>query len=86
VVNYNNAERTVWMIGEMEYLPGKAAEFLPASQQVIDIGMCSGLNGVDIRPPPGQKKFQIAAKDIIIARDGYFVNTSRFPESQLRTS
>jgi hypothetical protein len=82
VVNYNNEERTIWMIGEMEYLPGKAAGLLPAAQQVIDLGMCSGVNGVDIRPPVGQKRFTIEGKDIIITRDGYFVYTRKSPPSQ----
>jgi hypothetical protein len=84
VVNYNNEEKTVWMIGEMEYLPGKAADLLPAAQHVINLGMCTGVNGVDIRPPVGQKKFTIEGKDIIIARDGYFVYTRKISTLRLR--
>ena len=84
MVNYNNEEKTVWMIGEMEYLPGKTADFLPAAQHVINLGMCTGINGVDIRPPIGQKKFAIEGKDIIITRDGYFVYTRKISNLQLR--
>jgi hypothetical protein len=84
VVNYNNEERTVWMIGEMEYLPGKTADLLPASQHVINIGMCTGVDGVDIRPPIGQKKFKIEGNDITFTRDGYFVYTRKIAALQPR--
>jgi hypothetical protein len=83
VVNYNNEEKTVYIIGEMEYLPGKAAGYLLSSSHTINIGLCTGVNGVDIRPPPGQKRFTVEGKDIIIARNGYFINTRKDLESAI---
>src|ERR1700753_3658852 len=54
IVNYNNQSRTIYIHADMEYIPGKVEGVLPSSQQVINLGMCSGFNGADIHPPPGQ--------------------------------
>ena len=75
VVNYNNVSRTVYVEADMEYVPGQMKDALPSAQQVINLGMCSGFNGVDIHPPPGQKKFKLEGSDIVIARDGWMVST-----------
>ncbi|QDS77201.1 hypothetical protein FKW77_002619 [Venturia effusa] len=74
VVNYNNVERTVYVEGEIEYLPGKQAGFLETRQERVDPGICGGQNGAFIHAPKGQTKFSVNSTNIIIARDGYIVN------------
>lgn len=42
IVNYNNNSRLVYTASEMEHLPGKVAGALDATQDLMNIGMCSG--------------------------------------------
>jgi hypothetical protein len=74
VVNYNNVERTVYVQGEIEYLPGKQEGYLEARQERVDPGMCGGQKGGQIHPPKGQTKFSVNGTNIIMARDGWFIN------------
>jgi len=73
-VNYNDVERTVYVKGEIEYLPGKAEGYIDARQERVDPGLCGGPNGASIRPPKGQTKFTVNSTGIVVARDGYIVN------------
>lgn len=73
-INYNNIERTVYVEAEIEYLPGKQEGFLEARQERVDPGICGGQNGGLIHAPKGQTKFSVNSTNIIIARDGFFVN------------
>lgn len=75
VVNYNNAERTVYVQGEIEYLPGKQEGYHDARQESVDPGMCGGQNGAFIHAPKGQTKFSVNGSNIIVARDGWIVNS-----------
>jgi hypothetical protein len=81
IVNYNNKTVNVFTISEIEYVPGKPEGLLPANAVSIALGMCDGSAGMKLMEPmfkgqtaDGKKKFEIAGKDVIIARDGYFLN------------
>jgi hypothetical protein len=74
VVNYNNETKEVWQLSEIEYLPGKMEKMMPVSRQVLGIGMCSGLNSLLVRPPPGKTKFTLEGGGIHVIRDGYVVH------------
>jgi hypothetical protein len=79
VVNYNNVERTVYVRMELEYLPGKAPGYLDVRQERLDPGMCGGpSNGNALRPPRGVSKFSVNSTGIVIGREGYIVNLSKF--------
>jgi Stress up-regulated Nod 19 len=75
VVNYNDVERTVYVQGEIEYLPGKQEGYLDSRQERVDPGMCGGQNGAAIHAPKGQTKFSVNGTNIVVARDGWIVNT-----------
>jgi hypothetical protein len=84
VINYNNVERTVYVQAEIEYLPGKVEGYLDARQERVDPGMCGGQNGAFIRPPKGQTRFSVNSTGIIVARDGYLVNMSKYTPLQTK--
>lgn len=74
VVNYNNVERSVYVSGEIEYLPGKVEGYIDTRQERVDPGLCGGPNGAAIHPPKGQSKFMVNSTGIVAARNGYIVN------------
>lgn len=74
VINYNNVERTVYVVGEIEYLPGKQEGYLEARQERVDPGLCGGPDGSMIHAPKGQTKFSVNSTNIVFARDGYMIN------------
>jgi hypothetical protein len=78
VVNYNNVERTVYTATEIEYLPGQPAGYIDTVQQLVDPGTCGGQEGANIHPPKGVSKFSVNGTDIVVARDGYIINMSKF--------
>jgi hypothetical protein len=75
IVNYNNQTRTIYIHADIEYIPGKVEGALSSAQQVINLGMCSGFDGVNIHPPAGKSKFKLEGNDIIIAQDGWMIST-----------
>jgi hypothetical protein len=81
VVNYNDRERDVYTVSEIEYLPGKPAGYVHTQSHVLPLGMCdsgSGLGATQVRPPAGQRKFTLAGKnEITVAKDGYMVQTCK---------
>jgi len=73
VVNYNNDSRTVYSVSEMEYIPGKVPKALDASQDVMNIGMCSGSSGFNVKSND-RKVFSFGGSNITVSQDGYIVN------------
>jgi len=83
IVNYQNRERTLHMVVEMEYLPGKPEDYTHAQHHVLTMGMCDGLQAyagaMNIHAPKDKKKFVLTGKnDIEIQKDGYLVSTCKF--------
>jgi hypothetical protein len=76
IVNYNDDPRIVYSISEMEYVPGPIEGALDATQDLLNIGMCSGGSGFNV-PSAGQKQFSFGGKDITIAANGYIVNARK---------
>jgi hypothetical protein len=83
VVNYNNVEKTVYITGEIEYLPGKVDGYIDTRQERVDPGLCGGPSGVAIHPPKGVQKFTVNSTGIILARSGYIVNMGTSTQFQL---
>jgi hypothetical protein len=79
VVNYNNVERNVYVRVEIEYLPGKAPGYLDVRQERLEPGMCGGsTNGNALHVPKGVSKFTVNSTGLVIGREGYIVNISKF--------
>jgi len=81
IVNYNNKTVNIFTVSEIEYVPGRPAGLLQANSVSISLGMCDGKSGTKLLEPmskgqtaDGKKKFTITGKDVIVARDGYFLN------------
>jgi len=81
VVNYQDRERTLYIVSEMEYIPGKPEGYIHAQSRIVPMGVCDGglgvLAAVNVRPPVGEKKFILEGKkDIEIIQDGYLTYTA----------
>jgi hypothetical protein len=74
IVNYDNVAKDLYMISELEYLPGKQTDHLEAQHAVIDIGLCDGQDGLNVHAPPGQTKWSIIGSPITVSRNGLFAN------------
>jgi hypothetical protein len=74
VVNYTNDTKTIYVIHDIEYIPGKPKDFLDASTQVLSVGMCDGKMGI-FQPNSATKRFSLAdEKGETVSRDGYVFN------------
>jgi hypothetical protein len=74
MVNYKDTPRTLYSVSEIEFLPGKSGDLLPAEQMTLDIGTCGGAKGTAIHVPKDQTKYSIRGQEITVAKDGYFIN------------
>jgi hypothetical protein len=74
IVNYRNTTQKVYVTTELEYSPGTVEGNLETSVQVVSIGMCEGQNFA-FTPPPGQKKFKISGKEMVMAKNGYLITS-----------
>jgi hypothetical protein len=77
IVNYDNETKDLYMVSELEYLPGKQPKMLPAEQSVINIGLCDGQDGLKVHAPKGQTKWVIKGSPITIAKDGLLANVCK---------
>jgi hypothetical protein len=75
VVNYNKDAKLVYTVSEIEFLEGRPEGTMNTVQQTINIGMCNGMDGLNIRPPQGQEKFSLNGSDITFLRDGYLIQS-----------
>jgi hypothetical protein len=66
LVNYANKNQTVYAVAEFDFIDGKAK--LDVSSETLSVSQCDG--GIGIRPPPGQKVFEIASKAMTVESDG----------------
>jgi hypothetical protein len=80
VVNYQDIERTVYIVSEMEFLLGKPKDYQHAQSRIVYMGACDGdkarMGAGNIHPPKDKKKFTLTGKnDIEVMRDGHLVST-----------
>lgn len=80
IVNYHDRERTVYMSNEIEYIPGKPADYTDSQTHVITMGMCDGGNAMmgamNIHAPKDKKRFTMTGnKPIVVEKEGYMVST-----------
>jgi hypothetical protein len=73
VVNYNDQPKNIYVVSEIEYLPGKREGYMQSSVIDLDIGVCGGKSGLYLQAPKGQPKFAFQGKDFTVERDGYFL-------------
>jgi hypothetical protein len=74
IVNYNEESRDIYMVSELEYLPGLATGTLQAEQHTVDLGLCDGQNGLNVQAPKGQTKWSLTGSPISVSAPGWFVN------------
>jgi hypothetical protein len=76
-VNYNKEDRELYTVSELEYIPGRPADFAHGAPGQIPIGVCDGdqkswAESMNIHAPAGQKSFTLGGKnDMEISKDGY---------------
>lgn len=74
IVNTDLDDKEVYVISEMEYLPGRIADAKQASMQVLDVGMCNGADsGMFVKPPTDVKKWSLEGANITITKDGHIL-------------
>jgi hypothetical protein len=81
-VNYKEYDQDVYLVPEVEYLPGKPAGYLDSSEFIVSPNTCDSIMGYNagslIRPPPGVEKFVVNGTDITFSKDGYIVWSRKF--------
>jgi hypothetical protein len=72
IVNYTNNTREVVSVTEMEYIPGKPAGLMDATQQLIDPTMCDG-NNSGLVSGGHKSRFTLESKEMTFLSDGIFI-------------
>ena len=71
VVNYNKGDMNVYASAEMEYIPGRPAEYLDVYPVFVPVTACdpgSMLPGI-VQMPKGQSKWSLQSNGIVAAED-----------------
>jgi hypothetical protein len=79
VINYNNEDKKVYVVADIEYLPGRQPDFYEADIQALFISGCDWKNiggAMSLKLPKGAKKHTFKSQDMMFAEDGYLVNLS----------
>jgi hypothetical protein len=72
IVNYNTPAAEVYLVSEMEYLPGAPSKFLPAEFVNLDIGLCDGKNaGHAVHAPVGQTQWTLNGTEMTVTQSGW---------------
>lgn len=81
IVNNQKEAKELYMITEIEYLPGKRKDVLAAEHRIMDLGVCDGQDGpsgLDVHPPAGQTKWSLKGSAAVVVREGWLVNARMF--------
>jgi hypothetical protein len=82
IVNYKDFDQNIWLLAEIEYLPGKPAGYLDSDKYTLSPATCDSplgaMSGSYIKPPPGAKKFAINGTDMTLMKDGYIVFSRKY--------
>lgn len=77
VINNNDEPKKIYVIADIEYLPGKQPDFLDSSIQALFISGCDWNNiggAMNLKLPPGAKKHVFKSQEMIFDDDGYIIN------------
>jgi hypothetical protein len=77
IVNYTNNTREVVSVTEVEYIPGKPAGVMDATQQMISPTMCDGDNSGTVKGKH-QAKFTLESKEMVFLSDGILITPSEY--------
>jgi hypothetical protein len=87
VINYNDQEKKVYVVADIEYLAGRQPDFYESSIQALFISGCDWGNiggAMNLKLPVGAKKHTFKSKDMVFAQDGYLVNMGKCPDKSSR--
>jgi hypothetical protein len=76
IVNYTNKTREVVSVTEMEYIPGKPAGLMDATQQLISPTSCDGNNSFTVSGEH-KSRFTLESKEMTFLSDGIFIQPSK---------
>jgi hypothetical protein len=89
IVNYKDYDQSIYLVPEIEYLAGKPKHYLDTDKYLLSPGTCDSpqgaLSGTSIKPPPGQKKFELAGSEMTLETDGYLITASKSSSSVVFT-
>jgi hypothetical protein len=74
LVNYAKEPKTVFAVTEIDYLPGDTLGMMDTSVGIMSVNQCDDLPNPFLRPPAGNKAFDMKSKNITILQDGYMVS------------
>lgn len=66
IVNYSSDNKTIYAVMEFDYVDGKGK--VDVTSENLSVTQCDG--SIGIRPPKGQKKFDIESKPMKVEHDG----------------
>jgi hypothetical protein len=71
IVNYNKEDMIVYAAADIEYIPGRPAEYLDASPVFVPVTACDPKNFIPgiVQMPTGQSKWSLKSEGIIAAED-----------------
>jgi hypothetical protein len=82
IINYNDEAKKVYIVADIEYLPGKQPGFLDTSIQALFVTGCDWTNiggALNLKLPAGVQKHTFKSQDMMIMQDGYIMNLGKGP-------
>jgi hypothetical protein len=75
LINYTNATKNVYIVLDMQYVPGQAK--MDSSFESLSVTQCDGF-APTIALPASKKQFHMTSKDMVIQQDGYIVSARKY--------
>jgi hypothetical protein len=76
VVNYSDEQKSIYLVSELEYVPGKPEGLMDVSIQLLGVNHCESLN-MSLHPPVGWKVFSFKSQNVTILQNGYLLSRRR---------
>jgi hypothetical protein len=74
LVNYSKEPKNIYVVTEIDYLPGNTPGMMDTSVGIMSINQCDAMPNPFLQPPAGKKVFDMKSKEITILQDGYMLS------------
>ncbi|QDS73332.1 hypothetical protein FKW77_006551 [Venturia effusa] len=74
LVNYAKESKDVYLVTEIDYLPGETPDMMDTAVGIMTINQCDANMIPMLKPPEGKKVWDMKSKDLTITQDGFLLS------------
>ncbi|TID25758.1 hypothetical protein E2P81_ATG03546 [Venturia nashicola] len=74
LVNYGKETKEVYLVTELDYLPGDTPDMMDTAVGIMTVNQCDSNMNPFLKAPEGKKVWDMKSKDLTISQDGYLLS------------